>query len=85
LSKYEPLRAFLEHAATCVSEMTLTFWQIESILGSPLPPSARRYRQWWANPSSSHDHPYAQAWLAAGWEVDMVDQHNECVRFRRLE
>ena len=84
MSIYDPLRIFLENAAADVSEMTLTFQQIETILGFELPASARRHRTWWANPSKPDDHPYAQAWLAAGWKVDTVDQRGEWVRFRRL-
>ena len=59
MSKYDPLRIFLENAAKGVSEMTLTFQQIETILGFTLPPSARRHRAWWANPGTPHDHPHA--------------------------
>jgi len=84
MSKYDPLRTFLENAAPGMPEMTLTFQQIETILDFALPPSARQHRAWWANPSTPRDHPYAQAWLAAGWKVDTVDQHGEWVRFRRL-
>jgi hypothetical protein len=84
MSKYDPLRVFLDSAVTHVSELTLSFQQIECILGFTLPPSARRHRAWWANPSTRHDHPYAQAWLAAGWKVDTVDQQTEWVRFRRV-
>ena len=84
MSKYNPLRIFLENAPSAVSEMTLSFQQVESILGFVLPPSARRHRAWWANPSSPQDHPYAQAWLAAGGKVDTVDQQAEWVRFRRV-
>ena len=84
MNKYDPLRTFLEHVAPGTLELTLSFRQVEDIIGSALPPSARKYRQWWANPSSPHDHPYAQAWLAAGWKVDTVDQRSEWVRFRRM-
>jgi hypothetical protein len=84
MSKYDPLWAFLESTASCVSETTLSYGQVQVILGSSLPPSARKHRAWWANPGSTHDHPYAQAWLAAGWEVDTVDQRAERFRLRRL-
>jgi len=82
--KYDSLRRFLEGAAPHLSNMTLSFRQIEQILSGALPPSARKHRPWWANPSSASDHPHAQAWLAAGWKVDAVDQQGESVRFRRL-
>lgn len=84
VSKYDPLRTFLEKTVPHVTEITLSFQQIEAILGFNLPPSARKYREWWANPSTPRDHPYAQAWLAAGWKVDTVDLDAEWVRFQRL-
>lgn len=67
-----------------VSEKTLTFSEIESILGFKLPGSAYNHRPWWANPSSAIDHPYAQAWLAAGWKVETVNQSQKWVRFIRV-
>ena len=83
MSKYDPLRTFLEQASATVTEVTLSFDQIEGILGFTLPASARKHRPWWANPTSVRDHPYAQAWLAAEWRVDAVDQQAEWVRFGR--
>ncbi len=84
MSKYDPLRAFLENVAADELEKTLTFQRIEAILDFVLPPSARRHRAWWSNPNNPKDHPYAQAWLAVGWKVDKVDQVREWVRFQRL-
>ena len=84
MGKYDPLRRFLEDAAPNASQITLSFRQIEQILGDTLPPSAREHRPWWANPSSVTDHPTAQAWLAAGRKVDKVDRQEEWVRFRGL-
>ena len=81
--KYGPLRVYLSDVATELCEVTLTFQSIEAILDCTLPPSARRHRAWWANPSSVHDHPHAEAWLASGWEVDTVDLRDEWTRFRR--
>lgn len=84
MGKYDPLRRFLENAAPAVTEMTLSFEQIEQILGDELPYSAKNYRAWWSNPSSPLDHPYAQAWLAAGWKVDAVNLGLAWVCFRRV-
>jgi len=83
MSKYDPLRTFLERASATVTEMTLSFDQIEGILGFTLPASARKHRPWWENPTSTSRHSQAQAWLAAGWKVDAVDQRDEWVRFGR--
>jgi uncharacterized protein (TIGR02391 family) len=82
-SKYDPLRLFLEKTPPDVEERMLSFRQVESVLGFELPASAHRHRAWWSNPSSPSHHSHAQAWLAAGWEVDTVDQQEEWVRFRR--
>ncbi len=83
MSKYDPLGEFLRQMPSDIQEKTLSFRQVETILGFELPPSARRHRAWWANPSSPRDHPYAQVWLSAGWKVDAVDQQKEWVRFQR--
>jgi len=83
MSKYDPLRGFLESIPPDVEKRSLSFSRIESIIGAALPASARKHRAWWSNPTSRRDHPHAQAWLAAGWKVDTVDQEHEWVRFRR--
>ena len=70
MSKYDPLRDVLIKIPPTITEKMLTFREIESILGFRLPGSAYNHRPWWANPSSASDHPYAQAWLAAGWKVE---------------
>jgi hypothetical protein len=56
---------------------------MEKILGFKLPRSAYTYRQWWANSTSPQQHPHAQSWLVAGWTVDVVNQQNKWVCFRR--
>jgi hypothetical protein len=62
-----PLTAYLESAQ---SPTTLTFDEIESLIGTALPPSARNHRAWWAN---SKDRTLARQWLAAGWRAESVD------------
>lgn len=66
--KYEKLQNLL---TTCKkSELTLTFPEIETLLGFALPPSAYNHRPWWANDTS---HTQAKAWLSAGWRVVSVN------------
>ena len=64
MSVYEPLRQRLSRAdLPCV---TMSFAEIEALLGRRLPPSARDpkiKRQWWANTDT---HSQARAWLDAG-------------------
>ena len=64
-SKYEPLRIWL--ASQTNDSVRLSFRQIETILGFPLPASARSLAQWWANVAGSH--VQAAAWMEAGWRA----------------
>lgn len=65
LPKYEPLRRYL--FAQSAERVTLTFAEIEVIIGAPLPASAR-HRMWWAN-LRDHQPMHMQAWWSAGWRV----------------
>lgn len=47
MGKYDPLRDYLIKCGN--DEVTLSFADIESILGRALPPSASNYDAWWAN------------------------------------
>ena len=47
VSKYDPLYQHLSKQKA--PTVTMTFTEIEAILGSKLPPSARKYAQWWEN------------------------------------
>ena len=83
MGKYDPLRRFLESAAPDVSEMTLSFRQIEQILNDTLPYTAKHSGPWWANEVRSGTQPQSSSWLDAGWEVDEVERDRQWVRFRR--
>jgi len=83
MGKYDPLQKHLENIPSNINIRSFTFKEIEIILGDDLPRSAYMHRPWWANPRSPKDHPHAQAWLAAGWKVDSVDQAGRLVSFRR--
>lgn len=74
MSKYDPLRDYL--AGLDQASVTMSFEGVEELVG-PLPASARKHRPWWANDSKVE----AQAWRAAGWHVDTVDQRRERVVF----
>lgn len=83
--KYAPLKEHLLAAANSLEDVTLTFRQIEAIIGSPLPKSATDYQQWWGNQTNLKNRPHAAAWLSAGFLVDSVQpkQPGGWVRFRR--
>lgn len=77
--KYRPLHVLL--AGSSSETLTLAFTQIDGLVGG-LPPSARRYRAWWANEKGGR-HVQATAWLAAGYAVVEVDLLFERVTYGR--
>ena len=54
MSKYDPLNRVLSQQST--DRITLTFSEIEAILGFTLPASAHRHTAWWSN-SNTKAHP----------------------------
>lgn len=61
--------------------ITLSFTEIETILGFLLPGSAKKHRPWWAN-----DQSHVQAkdgWLRVGYETGPVKIKNQTVTFRK--
>jgi hypothetical protein len=79
-SKYQPLRQHL--AGLGNDRIRLSFGEIERILRSTLPNSARQYAPWWANTGGSHIQ--ADAWMGAGWRTAQVDVPGERVTFERI-
>ena len=77
-SKFDPLTAYLMNSG--IDELTLTFKQIEAILGFPLYPSARKHSAYW-HPSETHMLP--KAWLEAGYERTHLDMQSEMVTLRK--
>ncbi len=82
MSKYEPLSLFLSKVKE--NQITLTFKEVEKILGFDLPYSARTHRAWWSN-DAKHNVSSVYGWMAAHWKVVYVDLHNEIVSFTRME
>jgi hypothetical protein len=82
--KYQPLAEFLGASADHVMQHTLTFKQIEIILGSELPKSAHDHQAWWANETGSTSTHAAQlrGWRDAGWRAN-VDLQRHAVTFER--
>lgn len=76
---YEPLRSYLMGLEA--QKKTLSFKQIEAILGQPLPRSAYNYQAWWANEIEPAQ-PQKLAWSAAGFASE-VDIKSKTVRFYR--
>jgi hypothetical protein len=82
-SKYQPLIDWLvAQPADCVSA-TVTFAEIERLLGHLLPATARMERAWWTYAGPRH--PHIRAWRAAGWTVKAFDRWDHQVTFVRTE
>ena len=78
MSKYAPLRSFLEDRH---SEMVpMTFAEIEKVLGFKLPHS-RNYPAWWSNNPTNN--VMTKEWLAAGYKTEQVDIEGRKLVFRR--
>ncbi|MDG2989869.1 helix-turn-helix domain-containing protein [Candidatus Synechococcus calcipolaris G9] len=78
-SKYYPL---YEHLHYCnQAAVTLTFAEIEVLMGCSLPDSARRKKNWWSNRDSSSP-LQAGAWISAGYQVECVDLAQQTVTFK---
>jgi hypothetical protein len=79
--RYARLAVWLEKTAPAQDDVPLTFNQVEDIVGSALPASARDHRSWWANDSVSH--PWSKKWLEVGWRVSALSLTEESVTFSR--
>lgn len=78
-SKYQPLLEYLRQSDR--QEVTLTFVELETLLGTSLPESARQKRSWWSN--RSRGALQASAWMSAGYAVEALDLAAEQVTFRK--
>jgi hypothetical protein len=81
MGKYDALGTHLRKQRK--DRVSLSFDEIETILGFRLPNSARSYRAWWAE-----DPRHVQAfdgWMSTGWAVGSVDFSDETVEFVRSE
>lgn len=79
MSKYEPLRHFLENMA--MNEVRMSFADVERVLGFKLPPS-QNYRAWWSN--NPNNNVMTKEWLAAGYETEQVDLEAKHLVFKRV-
>ena len=76
-------RLYRHLCALEAQEWRTTFGGIETVIGFPLPPSARLHRPWWGNQRGGNGHSHALAWSIAGWETAEVDMESETLLFRR--
>ncbi|MUH00234.1 helix-turn-helix domain-containing protein [Scytonema sp. UIC 10036] len=78
-SKYQPLFEYLHSSDR--TEVTLSFAEIEALMGDSLPETARTQRRWWGNRSKGA--LQASAWMNAGYIVGEIDLEQERITFRK--
>ncbi len=76
-SKYQPLFEYFQKSDRTI---TLTFTEIETLIGDTLPDSARTQKRWWGN---RHKGAQASAWMNAGYVMAEVDLESKSVTFRK--
>lgn len=81
-SKYYPLLIHLQHCEQPV--VTLTFTEIEALIGCALPSSAFKKKNWWSNRDSASA-LQAGAWVSAGYQVGAVDLAQQTVTFQTFQ
>jgi len=82
-SRYARLAIWLQGLPARRDRVELTFKEIEEIVGSELPSSARRHSSWWANDSVSH--AQSREWLDAGWRKAQINMAEQRVTFVRVK
>jgi hypothetical protein len=70
-SKYQPLGDYLAKQADAgVRHLTMTFGQIEELLGQPLPATAWIRHEWWEPPPWQRSTQAWHGWRRAGWRAE---------------
>ncbi len=81
---YAQLGSYLAGCARAgAHHVTLTFAQVEGLVGRPLPAFARNHAWWWRNesaPDTIESYPW-YGWLSVGWEA-AADVPGGAVTFR---
>ena len=80
--KYTPLEKYLRALPVSQEEEVLTFARIEQIVGDSLPTVAYQDSAWWGNQKQGIQIE-PNAWMDAGWMVEIVDLRERWVRFVR--
>lgn len=61
-------------------QLPMGFAEVEQLIRSDLPDSARKHQAWWANTGT---HSHAAAWMRPGWRTSRLDLSGERVTFVR--
>lgn len=79
MSKYAPLAEHLRSSGRAT--VSMSFDEIEQVIGAPLPQSAFTHRAWWSNNPTNN--VMTHAWLEAGYTTAEVDMAARTLVFRK--
>jgi hypothetical protein len=79
MGKYEPLTIFLRRQGK--ERVSMTFAEIERVVGFKLPASAIEHRAWWSN--NPRNSVMTKSWLDAGYRSEQVDMEKRKLVFAR--
>jgi hypothetical protein len=79
MSKYDRLGSYLRQSG--MSQVPMTFAEIERVTGTKLPKS-QEYQAWWSNSTSNN--VMTQVWLDAGYRTEQVDTVARKLVFKRI-
>ncbi len=65
------------------TRITLSFEQVETIIGGPLPAHARAMTDWWTTGRVARREHHAAPWHAVGWQFEQLDSYRGAVTFVR--
>ncbi|PUA29897.1 MAG: hypothetical protein B0W54_04965 [Cellvibrio sp. 79] len=82
-TKYLPLDGWFRTQPASKRQLTVTFEQVEKILGAPLPASSVK-PSWWTNVYPKIQ-SHRTCWLNHGWLVDEYDPASKAVKFIRTK
>jgi len=63
--------------------VTLSFEQVEAIIGGPLPAHAHVMTDWWATGGVARRERHTAPWRVLGWRFEQLDSYRGAVTFVR--
>lgn len=79
MNKYNPLMDYLDKSGK--QELTLSYAEIEKIIGDTLPITASKKKEWWSNNDKSHTQ--SCAWSDVGYRTCEIVL-GESVTFKKV-
>lgn len=80
MEKFKPLKNYLINCGK--KEIELSIEDIEGIINSKLPSSAKNHRAYFAN---TENHSISKAWLSAGYRVSAYRPYEGLLKFTKIE